>query len=93
MTEEGLAPSTIKLYLSAIRHLQVAMGLPDPKIEDMAWLEQVVKGAKREYGKKNPGRIQQLPITPDIQIRMKEVWNKYPEAFDNIMLWAACCLC
>ena len=93
LAEEGLAPSTIKLYLSAVRHLQISMGLPDPKIGDMACLEQVVKGAKREYGKKNPGKKERLPITPDILLQMKEVWNSHPKAFDNIMLWAACCLC
>ena len=93
LAEEGLAPSTIKLYLSAVRHLQVSMGLPDPKMGDMARLEQVVKGAKREYGKKNPGKKERLPITPDILLQMKEVWNSHPKAFDNIMLWAACCLC
>ena len=46
LAEDGLAPSTIKLYLSAVRHLQIAMGLPDPKVGDMAQLEQVLKGAK-----------------------------------------------
>ena len=93
LAEDGLAPSTIKLYLSAVRHLQIAMGLPDPKIGDMARLEQVLKGAKREYAKKSPGRRERLPITPDILLEMKGVWNKDPKNFNNIMLWAACCLC
>ena len=46
---EGLAPSTIK-HWSAVRHLQLSVGLPVLKIADMACLEQVVKGVK-EYGK------------------------------------------
>ena len=32
-------------------------------------------------------------MTPDILLQMRKVWNKEPSRFDNIMLWAACCLC
>ena len=56
LAEQGLAPKTIKLYLSAVRHLQVSMNLSDPKIGDMPRLEQVMKGAKCEYAKKNPDK-------------------------------------
>ena len=45
---------------------------------DMACLEQVVTGAKGEYGKKNVGKKERLLITPDILLEMKEVWNKQP---------------
>ena len=93
LAEEGLAPKTIKLYLSAIRHLQVSMNLSDPKIGEMARLEQVVKGAKREYAKKNPDKRERLPITPELLMQMKQVWSREPKKFDNIMLWAACCVC
>lgn len=93
LAEEGLSPRTIKPYLSAVRHLQVAMNLPDPKIGEMARLEQVLKGAKREYVKKNPDKRERLPITPDLLIKMKSIWSKDPSKFDNIMIWAACCLC
>lgn len=34
-----------------------------------------------------------MPITPDILLRIKKVWNKEPSRFNNIMLWAACSLC
>lgn len=93
LAEEGLSPRTIKPYLSAVRHLQVAMNLPDPKIGEMARLEQVLKGAKREYVKKNPCKRERLPITPDLLMKMKSIWSKDPSKFDNIMIWAACCLC
>lgn len=43
LAEQNLTPNTIKLYLSAVRHLQVSMCLPDPRIGDMAHLEQVTK--------------------------------------------------
>ena len=61
-TEDGLAPSTIKAYLSAVRHLQIAANLPDPQVGDMARLEQVIKGSNREYTWRNPPRREHLPI-------------------------------
>ena len=93
LAEDSLAPKTVKLYLSAVRHLQVSMNLPDPKIGDMAQLEQVVKGAKREDAKKNPHKRERLTITPEVLLQLKRVWSRDPKNSDNIMLWAACCWC
>ena len=93
LAEEGLAPSSIKAYLSAARHLQIAMNLPDPRVGDMARLEQVLKGAKREYTRRNPQKKVRLPLTPDILLKMRAVWSREAARFDNIMMWAACCLC
>ena len=53
LAEQGLAPKTIKLYLSAVRHLQVSMSLSDARMGDMPRLEQVVKGVKRECQKES----------------------------------------
>ena len=61
LADEGLSPKTIKSYLSATRHLQIAMSLPDPRMGEMARLEQVIKGAKREYAKRNPEIRVRLP--------------------------------
>ena len=93
LADEGLAPTTIKPYLSAVRHLQVSMSFPDPKIGGMARLEQVLKGAKREFAKKSPEKRERLPITPDILLKLKAHWISGPKDKDKIMLWAACCLC
>ena len=59
----------------------------------MAHLEQVIKGAKREYAKRNPETRVRLPITPNILRKLRSVWSRDAEDFDRIMLWAACCLC
>ena len=42
---------------------------------------------------KNPIKKQRLPMTPDLLFKMKKVWSKEPSKFDNIMLWAASCVC
>ena len=46
LANEGLAHQTIKSYLSAVCHLQISYGHPDPHIGDMPRLEQVLKGIK-----------------------------------------------
>ena len=93
LAKDGLAPSSIKSYLSAVRHLHLAMHLPDPKIGEMSRLEQVIKGSKCEYAKHNPGSRERLPISPDPLLKMRKVWEKQAKDHDNIMLWAAACLC
>ena len=52
------------------------MHLPDPKIGEMARLEQVIKGSKCEFAELKPGTRKQLPITPELQLKMRKVWEK-----------------
>ena len=66
LANEGLAPSNMKAYISALWHLQIAMGLPYPQVGDMARLEQVMKGAKREHARRSPSQRKRLPITPEV---------------------------
>jgi integrase len=59
---EGLAPSTIRGYLSAIRSAYVSIGRPNP-LEDTPFLEKVLRGIKRL--KTNPTRPR-LPVTTQL---------------------------
>ena len=93
LADQGLSPKSIKSYLSAVRHLQIANHMYDPKINEMSRLEQVTKGIKRTYARKSPGKRERLPITPEILLKMRSVWEQKSKDFDAIMLWAACCLC
>ncbi len=81
--------STIKGYLSAIRHLQIAAGLHDPGISGMPKLEGVLKGIKATQAKKHSSTRIRLPITPPIICRIGEVWEAQGLSRDHIMLWAA----
>ena len=94
LANENLCHSTIKCYLSAIRHLHVAEGYGDPNICNMARLEQVLKGIKSIQAKssKKPTR---LPITPELLRKMRQVWTRGNGrgSWDNVMLWAASLLC
>ena len=44
LANKGIAHSTIKVYLSATRQLHIAKGLPEPRMEKMPRLSQVLKG-------------------------------------------------
>ena len=65
LAKAGQAYSTIKMYLSAIRHLHIANGLPEPRSRPMPKLELVERSIRRLKSRDPPRRIR-LPITPVI---------------------------
>ena len=75
LASENLVHSTIKGYLSAIRHLQIATGLPDPGIPSMPKLEGVLRGIKATQARTPTSTHTRLPITPPIIKRVGEVWE------------------
>ena len=83
--------STIKCYLLAVRQMHVAEGYGDPRMSSMARLEQL-----SAEGHKVPPRgrsLPCLPITPDLLLKMRGVWQKRGTTWDNTMLWAAVTPC
>lgn len=80
--------TTVRAYLSAVRHLHISQGLANP-MENAHQLELVLKGVKRGKPK---GRDRRLPITPLILLEIWSVVNRAPTEYTNIMMWAACCL-
>ena len=61
--KEGHAPSSLKSYLSAIRHAQIALGMVGPHLGNMPQLEYFIKGLHRL----SPGQPRsRVPITPFI---------------------------
>lgn len=86
----SLSYQSIRSYLSAIRHLQITQGLPDPALTSFARLDYVLKGVRRT-GKPHH-RPERLPITPEVLRHIYRVWSQEPQDFDRIMLWAAFCL-
>ncbi len=85
-----VAQLTVKSYLAAVRHTQIALGLGNPRVEAMPRLEYVIRGAKKSSTKKATSR---LPITPTILRQLKAVWEKMTSQPDAVMLWAAACVC
>ena len=77
----------IRCYLSALRHLQIMSGLPDPSLNSFPRLDYDLKGVRRE----GPACVQGRCL-PDIFSRIHKTWSRRQTTFDDIMLWAAFCL-
>ena len=79
-------------YLSGIRQLQRAQGLPEPKTDSMPFLRQVLRDIYLDHSKHGKPTHSRLPITPAILKQLKPIWIKGRDRipFNNIMLWAAC---
>ena len=86
----SLSYQSIRLYLSAIRFLQISYGFPDLSLSSVPHLEYVLKGIRR--GLPAHSRPKRLPITPYILRIIHKVWSQDPVDHDKVMLWAACCL-
>ena len=93
LADQKLKHSTIKVYLSAVRNLQIAAGHSDPFAgAAMPQLDQVMKGIKRVEAEKGSQKRERLPITPAILLKLREAWSGKMADFDTKMIWAACCL-
>ena len=76
---EGLSPGTIKVYMAGIRHMQVTLGLPEPKeFSSLPRLRLVQEGIKRTHAQRVVGKERIcLPITPVILKRLRTLWMGY----------------
>ena len=70
--KDGLSAGTVKSYLAAVRHSQIARGLGDPHISKIPRLEYIMKGLKRKANNMNAWT--RLPMTLEILRAMKGVW-------------------
>lgn len=84
---------SITVYLSALRHLQIAAGLQAPPQSFWAWLQYVIRGIKCSQ---SPSPRVRLPITASILGQLLNVWTglsgKGPrESYETCLLWATAC--
>lgn len=85
-----LSYPSIRSYLSAVRHLQITSGFPDPALESCPRLVYALKGVRRQVPTNQ--RQTRLPITPEILFKIFKGWSRQPPSFNKTMLWAAFCL-
>ena len=73
---QGLSPRTIKVYLAGIRHMQISIGLPDPKeFSSMPRLKLVQSGIQRHTCDQQIRAVKiRLPITPAILHKIRDYW-------------------
>ena len=71
MANQGLAPQTIKSYLSAVRNLQLSLGLPDPREQSsMPILKRVQAGISRTRMLRGATAHIRLPVTAQLLVRI-----------------------
>ena len=92
MAASNISHGTIKVYLSAIRHMHVMSGLHAHfTLQLTPWLQLALIGIKRSQAATSPPRTR-LSITLRIMHGIKDLLSQQPSSYDNIMLWATCCL-
>ena len=75
-------------YLSVCQ-MQIAAGFPDPWIDHMPQLRQLLKDIKVQAVRIGRHPCPRLPITPSIHRKLRRVWLEGSPTFNNAMLWAA----
>jgi len=89
--KRGIAGSSVRCYLAAVRYTQIALGMGDPGFSDWLQLGYVIRGFKKRAAKASSKP--RLPITPAILRQLKKVWERQPDQFEGHMTWAVSCLC
>ena len=88
---DSLSFKSIKLYLSAIKHRNIALGFKN-SIHKMAQLHMLLRGIKRTLGNKGVKKKHQ-PITLPLLRQLHHYFrhSSFPSR-DKVMLWSACTL-
>ena len=86
----GLSHQTVRLYLSAIRHMQIVNGMSDLALASYAQLNYALRGLRRVGG--DCRCRAHLPITPDILMNIYRQLSHVEQTYGHIMLWVAFCL-
>ncbi len=91
LARQGLAPTKIKVYLSALRHAHIARDISVPQQSSMPKLKLVQQGITRTHGFKATND-KRLPITPAHLRLLRTHWGFSSREHNSIMLWAAATL-
>ena len=84
--------STIKVYMSAIRHMHVTERHHEEFYSQLTPRVQLaLKGIQKSQATSHTQRTR-LPITLEILQSINGLLSAEPHSYDNILIWAACCL-
>ena len=90
LIQEGLTYSSVRQYLSALRHRQLLDGGPDSTLNSCSRLHYVLRGCHRSLPPAT--RPQRLPLSPYILRLLYCYWSRPSHNHDSICLWAVCCV-
>ena len=92
LATEKISHKTIKVNLSAIRHMHVAAGMCSQFSRQLTpRLQLTLKGIQRSQAISHSPRLR-LPITLQLLQKIHAQLSKQPHHYNNILTWAACCL-
>ncbi|XP_065915585.1 uncharacterized protein [Dysidea avara] len=87
----NVSHGTIKVYLSAVRHLHICKGLHGHFSQQLTpRLHLILRGIKKRQADVH-SRRKRLPITTQLLGKIRHLLSKQP-TYDNTTLWAMCCL-
>ena len=92
LAKQSLVHTTIKVYLSAIRHLHITHGLHNAYAEQLTPRVQLILKGIKKMQLHNKLLKQRLPTTVAIMTRIYNTVAQTPNDYHSIMIWAACCL-
>ena len=87
---QRLSVGAVRLYLSALRYVQIIRGGCDPSLSSLVRLHYVLRGMSRSQPKGS--RPARLPITIEVLESLFQAWTTTSPCYDTIMLWGACTL-
>ena len=92
LANTNISYATIKIYISAIRHLHVTTGMHSFfNLQLTPRLQQVLKGIQKSQSVTLPPKVR-LPITIKMMESIKRLIWQTPKTYTNLMIWAAWCL-
>ena len=93
LANEGMAPQSIRTYLSALRNTQISMGYPDPRDQSsLPVLKRVQAGIKRAHAEQGGCRSRiRLPITVSMLRAIREHLSAAEDG-DRELVWAVAAL-
>ena len=92
LATSSVSQATIKVYLSAIRHMHVLQGMHNSFSQQLTpRLQIILKGIKKHQAGSHPPRVR-LPITIQILKQIRGILLQKKPSYSAVMLWATCCL-
>ena len=84
----SLSPATVRIYIAAVRSLQIDLGFSDPTLSAPR-LRRVIKGIQRSDV---VSRSRRRPITQETLLAILSSLHSSGSSYDALMFWSACCL-
>ena len=92
LADSGLAPQTVKIYLAAVRNMQLSLGLPDPRDQSsLPRLKRVLAGISRARLTQQCHPRVRLPITGHLLVKIHASLAESSNP-DKVLVWAICSL-